>query len=222
MSDLAPEPCEDPAVVRAEERLAFLRQLTEIGMELARGLRERASEPADPKAGKSPAELFGPLSRAVRLTIALEEKTDQALADLKAGVARSWAIVRAAQEKRSYLDLDDLPALERFNVGRLVVDAAKVEIDDEDAMETLCEALHERLQEDEAYESVTDRPLREIVEQLCKDLCLAPDWSQWSGEGWAPGYIPPRARFSPFNRPSRTPILNTHDQPIAAAGHRLE
>jgi hypothetical protein len=70
------------------------------------------------------------------------------------------------------------------------------------------EALVERMEEDEGYADLRERPLREIVERLCRDLELTPDWSQWRDDGWAPGYSPARFRFSPFNRPSRRPLRN--------------
>ena len=97
--------------------------------------------------------------------------------------------------------------------GYLALDAAKVEIDDEETFGDLCEALDERLEEDEAYWILTDRPLRQIVEQLCRDLELSPDWSRWCDEDqcWAPGYVPVRPRWSAFNTPSRKRILPEDD-----------
>ena len=34
-----------------------------------------------------------------------------------------------------------------------------------------------------AYDELQDRALREVVEQLCGDLGLTPDWSDWTDEG---------------------------------------
>jgi hypothetical protein len=78
MSDDAPEtPVDedpDPSVLRAERRLRLLEDLSEIGMALARGLRDRANAElvdADGDAGRrDPADAFARLSRAVRLTLA--------------------------------------------------------------------------------------------------------------------------------------------------------
>src|SRR5665213_4007892 len=65
----------DPAVQRAERRLRVLAELTEIGMELARGLTAVPAENAADAAGagdkgrtrrRDPAEVFADLSRAIR------------------------------------------------------------------------------------------------------------------------------------------------------------
>ena len=68
MSNAAPQPQgladDDPSVVRAEGRLRLLRELTEIGMKLARGL-EPAPVAADGETGRSngldPADAFARL-----------------------------------------------------------------------------------------------------------------------------------------------------------------
>jgi hypothetical protein len=96
--------------------------------------------------------------------------------------------------------------------------------------EGLFEAMEERLLEDEAYVDLLERPLRDIVEQLCKDLTLEPDWSLWEGEGWIEGAMPVRARHSPFINPSRRRILGPDGEPIVTPaalapltnGHVLE
>src|ERR1022692_2426117 len=85
-TDSAAEAPADPAVRRAEERLAMLRELAEIGMRLTRAVERRAlaeaeaveapaaaARPAADRANSfDPAAAFSSLSRAVRLTLALE------------------------------------------------------------------------------------------------------------------------------------------------------
>jgi hypothetical protein len=161
---------------------------------------------ADAPRRRDPAGAFARLSRAVRLTLALEARTDQALRDLKAGIEpeRQEARARAAERAhRAGIGDRDVRHDQVFN---LVFDAAKAEIDDHEAFGEVFEALVERMEEDEGYVDLRERPLREIVERLCRDLDLSPDWSQWRDDGWAPGYSPARFRFSPFNRPSRRPL----------------
>jgi hypothetical protein len=231
MSDAAPIPqspglqdpddAPDPAVLRAERRLRILDELAEIGMALARALlpgaaeepagdEAAADEAANPKSRAKPVDptdAFARISRAVRLTLALEAKTDEALRDLKAGVVRERedARVKAAERdrvasiKRSEEYVDLVPAL--------VARAVDAEIEDPKARETLYEALHERLDEDEAYDGFVERPLRETVERLCHDLGLNPDWSRWDGEGWIVEGPPARERDSIFNQPSPHPLL---------------
>ncbi|MGA2952083.1 MAG: hypothetical protein ABSD80_07610 [Caulobacteraceae bacterium] len=212
MSSLPPDPAAaapDAAVARAEERLAFLRELTEIGMELARGLREQAAAgPVDPKAGRSPAETFDRLSRAIRLTIALEAKTDEALADLKAGVVRE----REETSARRAETAKETARMEGFRRMAKVFDrtyaVAEVEAEDSEAFDSLYEALTERLEYDPSYRQCDREPLREVIERLCKDLDLNPDWSRWTGDDWDADYRPRRTPGSIFSQPSRTPLLD--------------
>jgi hypothetical protein len=92
----------DPRIARAEERLCMLRELAEMGMELTRALvRQNAPAPEAPEgvdmapaspaptgapaARRDPADAFARLSRAIRLTLALEATTDEAIAALRAG-----------------------------------------------------------------------------------------------------------------------------------------
>lgn len=209
----APDETLDPSVARAERRLRLLEELSEIGMELARGLKPRADvgdAVAGEASGKDPAAIFAPLSRAIRLTLALEARTDQALRDLKAGVecARREARAKAVEH--------DGEAREA-QVRALVLEVAERECENYDAFEDLEEALEERLDLDEAYAGCRVRPLRQTVERLCQDLGLSPDWSRWAGEGWLEEETPTRARFSPFNQPSPRPLLSEDGGPPPTA-----
>jgi hypothetical protein len=80
------------AILHAERRLRLLEELAEIGMDLARALhREVLAEPAKQAARETPlfgdpADAFARLSHAIRLILALEARTDEALRELRAGV----------------------------------------------------------------------------------------------------------------------------------------
>ena len=203
MSDpaLSPAQSPDPAVLCAEARLAALRELTEIGMAFARALGRKTETEEDLTA---PAESFARVSRAVRLTITLEEKTDRALRDLQAGVVREGEIRRAESARRAAEAETTRRAARREKVRDLVIEAAEREIEALDVLCDLEDALDERLEDDAAYEDLDGPPLREIVGRLCADLKLDPDWRRWTGEGWAPRAPFERPRASPFARPSRT------------------
>ena len=201
----------DLSVARAEHRLRLLEELAEIGMELARALKpgpeadEKADKTAAEAPAKDPAAVFAPLSRAIRLTLALEARTDQDLRDLKAGVSRARKEARA---KAAH----DCGAREQ-QVRALVLNVAERECESREAFDELEEALQERMDYDEVYNDCGERPVRPTVERLCKDLGLTPDWSRWAGEGWAYEDIPTRPRFSPFHQPSPRPILGDDDAP---------
>jgi len=222
----------DPSVRRGERRLRLLEELAEIGMELARALRPGApaggaslvdatedppAETGRPKS-REPADVFGPLSRAIRLTLVLEARTDAELRDLKAGVARARdeEQARAAERERVAAAQDREARIER--VRELVLSVADTEIEDSDAFGRLYDDLDERLAEHEA-DIDAGRPPREIVGRLCKALALSPDWSRWGGEGWieddAPldaGPQPPEAKRNPVGVVS-PPVDPDHASP---------
>jgi hypothetical protein len=206
----APEPATDPAIARAERRLGKLDRLSDKGLEMTEALSADGS-PAS-------AESFAKLSRAVRLTITLEAKLDEAL---RARLAGESPKVEAARG-RSAKDADDLDAdapFDRVRAGRrgvvrqLTVDVADREIPDAAEYDIFTAALDERLLYDLAYRNIDDLPLRDIVERLCADLLLKPDWSRWTGEGWKPN--PPffRPLASQFTGPSRTPLIGDDPDP---------
>ena len=211
-ADLTPQvppAADDPAVLRAEERLRMLRELAEIGMEIARALERDvvSAESTEGDKAKSPAEAFGVVSRAVRLTLALEDKIDAALRDLKAGIVRERADEQVRAEKRAEVAADEAEDARIRRVSELVISVAEAEIGDIESFDDFHEALEERLEEDEAYADGGKGPLRGTVERLCHDLGLHPDWSRWDGEGWAEDYAPLRPRCSIFNQPSPRPLL---------------
>jgi hypothetical protein len=234
VTDDASAEAPDPAILRAERRLAMLEELAQIGMDLARALGRQAlagAEPTAPDAEAStdgsatpitpaadPSVAFARISRAIRLTLALEARTDEQLRALRAGVAAETEARRVAVRKRAADEAAARSQARRDAVEHLVTEAAEREVEDLGALNDVLEALEERLRDDEAYFDLDQAPLRETVERLCADLELTPDWSQWEGEGWPPKPPFSRPRFSIWTRPRRTPL-----QPVdTASPHRRE
>jgi hypothetical protein len=186
--------------------------MAEIGMKLLRALEPGVAEaPSEKSPGKTrdPADAFASLSRAVRLTLALEAKTDEQLRQLKAGVVRK----READEAQAAERAQKTREAREKRVHELVMDAVMAESESDQEFGEFSDALDERLDADEAYFDMADRPLRETVERLCKDLCLSPDWSHWDGEGWTQDFLPARARYSLFHTASPRPLLNDDGSP---------
>jgi hypothetical protein len=242
-SDAALAEATDTAVLRAERRLRMLEKLAQLEMELAEALQRQAIAAADPTPPAEPdaAEASGPgaapgtagdlsaafarIARSLRLTLALQARAEEQLRALLAGeaakveVRRAEAKRRAAEEERARSDRH------RNEVERLVGEAAEREAEDEAALDGVLEALEQRLEQDDAYWDLDQMPLREAVERLCADLELTPDWSRWEGEGWTPKPPFSRFRFSPWARPSRTPLRSCDDgapQIGAVLTHRRE
>jgi hypothetical protein len=226
VTDAASAEAPDPAILRAERRLRMLDELAQIGMNLARALERQAlaaADPAEPTAqgaaeasadraptpitpAGDPSVAFARISRAIRLTLALEARTDEALRALRAGVAAEVKARRVADCNRAAAQASARREARHEAVERLVTEAAEREIEDEEALNDVLEALEERLHEDEAYLDLEQAPLRETVERLCADLQLTPDWSQWEGEGWTPAPPFSRPKTSIWARPSRMPL----------------
>ena len=186
---------EAAAIQRAEWRLRMLEEVAEIGMDLMRALKRRAEAEVDggedvAVAKRDPADAFQRLSRAVRLTLALQARTDEALRALIAGevvAARTGSAEAACRAEKARAERHEAA---KDRAWGLVDHVIKTESDDENVRDDCREALHERLERDEAYADLADKPLREIVQRLCADLDLTPDWRQWTGEDWA---LPPGA-----------------------------
>ena len=197
-SDAAIAEAVDPAILRAERRLRILEELTDIAMNLARTLerhvlaaadaidRRAMPEAAEPLPGDAPAPAplaFDPsvalarISRAVRLTIALEARTDEQLRALRAGVAAEVETRCVAERNRETSEAAKRSEDVREAVERLVRDSAERDAQDEESLNDVLEALRERLDDDQAYAAIHCLPLRETVERLCADLGLTPlDW----------------------------------------------
>jgi hypothetical protein len=211
------------AVLRAELRLRKLQTLSEIGLELTLDLQERvragkAEAPAT-KAGAAEvtppdyAAAFAKLSRSVRLTLELEARADEALRALRAGETTARETRRQAYEGRAEEAADEQREAARDRIHTQVWRAITTEAETEEEYNERLAALRERMEFDPAYDEAEERPFREVVEQLCGDLGLSPDWSAWTEEeGWPePVDHPPyRRRSSSFNRVSPKPILKAN------------
>jgi hypothetical protein len=174
---------------RAARRLKTLEELAEIGMDIARVLQRRVLDEAASDAGAAQSAdnslglAFARVARAVRQTVALEDKLDR---------PRQAPVLTPEAERAAFLaDLAQSPEIARL---RVVIHRDEVrakveqviagEADGTDAEKLLAD-LEERLDDDEAGEDFTDRPIGELVAAICRDLGLTPDWRLWRNETWA-------------------------------------
>jgi hypothetical protein len=186
------EPCE----ARAERRLALLEEMAEIGMNL---LRRTPSEMDDDKA----ADQFAKLSRAVRLTLALEEKTARFLAELQSGgLAKPREAPPASPSGDGRKLADTQRKADAFD---LLVAISESEGESLESFERLCDAVDERFAEvDPAAPS--EAPLAPRIERLCRDLGLTPEVSRRVGEGWSAGCLAGRPPLNPERQPPGPPL----------------
>jgi hypothetical protein len=132
----------------------MLQELAEIGMVMARNLRDQAA--ADPQVDL--ALTFARIARAVRQTLALHAKLD---ADAKADLLRA-ARARVASRK--------------VQVQHLV--EAAIDAETEDADGALLGRLYERLADADDCD-FTDKSVPEIVAAICRDLGVPFDPDVW-------------------------------------------
>jgi len=202
----------DPRIARAEERLVMLRELAELGMALARELTRIVAATPDsaeaapdddadfmpapsPRRGPriDPAADFASISRAVRLTLALEAKVEDQLSALRAGEDRDqpWVCHRPFP--------GDYSTSQRNKVRDAIFNIVDRDVTDLHQARDILETCHERLTESERYDFLVQLPLREAVEAICEDLGVQPDWSLWTDEdGWPPSPLTPRQIWDRF------------------------
>ena len=166
----ATPPAEDPSAARTARHLRRLDELAEIGMVLARSLPERVK--ADPKFDADLA--FTRLSRAIRLTMALEDRL--ANPPVEAPKPEPKPVVPSTPPtwvERTAEDVRD----EAKETIKALVEELRYDKGDEVA-DDLRVAVGERLDEfdDEDFDTLS---MAEVLGIVCKDLGLEPEWEQW-------------------------------------------
>jgi hypothetical protein len=204
----------------AGRQLRMLQELAEIGMSLARALERGVQEVSEfPRefflsapgvsARADPADAFARIARGVRLTLALESRIAADLAAGPAALARRILERRAAAETAA-LQADDARHAAHGRLGsaarRLAEGDAALAHDEEAERDEdlepaqivrrdLAGALRETLTEHEAWAGRLDRPAEEILDRICRDFGLNPDWRRRFGRSeletcrkpWDPG-----------------------------------
>jgi hypothetical protein len=192
----APDDPEGRAEIRARQ-LAMLHELAEIGMQMARAVRDEALARAEdedvaparpsPFGGGDLGLVYARIARAVRQTLALETRVAEGIEKVRIEHARAHvAAVRTAFDERQH------------EVRDYVADAIEAEAAErgtpEKDVERLLDDLDERLDDGDYDEALADAPIGDLVARICADLGVTPDWSLWEGKDWAIEYeksLPP-------------------------------
>lgn len=181
-----PPPGADRAL-RSERHLRVLEELTEVGMEMVRALRDEAVA----EDGKSAGELaltFSRVARAVRQTVALEARLAEGH-EIMAFRARSAEPARAPRPVSPN-------QFRRTEIGRVVGEMIDLTIPDDDQREPFYEALYDRI--DDVPAATFERPMGVMIAEICRDLGLEPDWSLWAEETFAIEEARDRTPGSPY------------------------
>lgn len=156
------------ALDRTRRQLIALDELTGHGLAVSRALAEQASgERAQSATTCDHALAYARVSRAVRLAIALQQ---QLIKDLAA----------AAADAQTPEDLRKA-RLERI-VERQVRERHP---SDDEALDRLMTETADRLDDEDLYGDLMDRPFSELVARICSDIGLEADWPALSQELWA-------------------------------------
>jgi hypothetical protein len=201
-----PPPSAPSAADRAARQMAMLRELAELGMELARALGAQALaelSPADetPDAPKvttaDPVLMFTRVARAVRQTVALEMRIGRA--DDSDQAEDDRALARYEQISRKTL------------VQEIATEAIRGQVEDHK-----CGRLLDRLEaridmERREADDFSFLPISVLVTRICRDLGVEPDWSLWAEtDGAAPYRGPPDHSEPAWRSPAAEPRRN-HD-----------
>jgi hypothetical protein len=183
MTEACPIP--DPAEARAQHRFVVLRELTDLGMGIARDVRRQAAEPAAP--GAPPVDFglqFARIARAVRQTVALEARLDE-----------ERRVRREAAEAERLLETRLRGQRRKNQVGNII--EHMLDSESESDAERLSDSLHERLADIDDCD-FADRPLGEIVAAICKGLGVTIDWALWEDQPWAAEAMAAEKPAAPF------------------------
>ena len=193
------EPAPDDPEGRAEARacavealraqqVTMLQELAEIGMQMARAVRDEALAPVEPadEDAPRPASRFGSgdlglvysrIARAVRQTLALQIRVAEDIEKVRReGEQRRVAAIRWAMEERQ-TEIRDYVAE--------AIEAEAVELKKpEREIERLLDDLDERIEAGDYDDTLQTAPIGELVARICADLGVIPDWDLWDHD-WA-------------------------------------
>jgi hypothetical protein len=186
-AQIDPDDRETRTQARAERQLSMLAELAEIGMQMARAVRDEAVARADAVDGAARPSRFGSgdlglvysrIARAVRQTLALETRLADEIE--KAGVERARdrleTLRRAATERQEQIRDYVAEAIEAEAVERNAADSD---------VERLLDDLDERIEAGDYDDTLDTAPIGELVARICADLGVIPDWDLWNDQEWA-------------------------------------
>jgi hypothetical protein len=188
-SQIEPDPGdrEARAQARTERQLAMLAELAEIGMQMARAVRDEAvarAEVVDATAqpsrfgGGDLGLIYSRIARAVRQTLALETRLAEDIekATVERARNRLETLRRAATERQEQIRDYVAEAIE--------AEAAERNAADRD-VERLLDDLDERIEAGDYDDTLDTAPIGDLVARICADLGVIPDWDLWGDQEWA-------------------------------------
>jgi hypothetical protein len=204
----SPDPAATAADLRAratfDQQLGMLGRLAQAGLNMALALEAQAiathpeaavDQGPQPYGAPIPAPVcldfplpdpghlalaFTRVSRAVRMTLALQARL------LKGDIGGPNTLASRPPAPPPLETRAQRAGRAGAIVRRLVAGA------EDDAFEAAeqMERVHERLADPDITGDLLDRPIPELIAEICRDLRLSPDWSEVEGEAWMRGAHP--------------------------------
>ena len=162
-----------------DRQLERLDQLADMGMALAGEIQRRAiTAPSDADITHAAID-FARVSRAVRMTLALQSKLVRDFkTPIKAASGKADNDDDDVRWQVQWIDEDD-PRKVRDSVRRLAEDSGL----DAETVERMGAEAYERMERDDVYNDIYTRSFDEIVAAICRDLGLRLHSRRW-GRGW--------------------------------------
>ncbi len=190
------------AIARAEARRAVLERVTQLAMALMEEVVAAKISQADEPAPRRDAErTFAQLSRAVRMTLALEERIDARILTIRNGELPARAPAPSGGARRAAAKSTPAPPAEgdadqcpvRDPIQAAVWSAIDQTVGDEVEALHRFDRLYERLFESGEYDRLDLEDFESAVKAICADLRIEPDWTSWDGDaGFAAPETPAR------------------------------
>lgn len=200
----APAGAADEARALVERRLALLGRLAEAGLNIALAVERQvmAVEAGSPEAGSPEAVqvvqglalAYGRVSRAVRLSVALQGRVLKELQALDEVAARTRKGELAEAARAAAAQAAERKGRVERIVGRVIAEA----FEDQAEVDRAAEEAWDRLEHDDIYGDLSRKPVSELIARICQDLGLSPDWPRLAQEAWAEEEIAGGAAGAPL------------------------
>jgi hypothetical protein len=188
---------------RADKRIAYLDEVADLIMELARAQQRKAlaqleAAPEDAVEGapreRDAAAGFLASARAVRVTLALQAKLQAGVNVRRTEMVYEQKLRREARQKDRELEA----LVHQGDVEEIVAKVVKCEAADRGDVEQLEDDAREAVDENWSERDYENLLVSAVVADVCKDLGIPVDWSRWEGEDWAVEEAEEGAEGSPF------------------------
>ena len=185
MSDFSNNP--KKIAVRAERQLAELARVAEVGLGLCREIAAKVKSAEG--LTYDPSHAYSRISRAVRLTIVLENRIAQEHQLMLEGKSSGIRESRFAKAKAVVLEVlstaieTELEKNPECDLELLV-----------EMRESLPKIIAQHIEREDLCETV---PICEVVEIISEALDIPVDWSLWKGTNWAGEDAPPQGMDYP-------------------------